>query len=143
MCILLTLAPWSSFLSPAHPPLLPLIAVGFWAGIPLYSVFGLGLLQDVLTGAPLGFWACLYVLVVGLTLLWRALLAGGGLFVEWGAFALTCLFVVGAACVLGLLWRWEWLWIGPFFGQMLLTAAAYPLVSACLGMVERFFDKEG
>jgi len=54
-------------------PLLPLIAVYHWAAfrprlLPAYAVFLIGLFQDILTGAPIGVNAFVFLAVYGAVL---------------------------------------------------------------------------
>jgi rod shape-determining protein MreD len=68
LLVLLAALPWG--LSPEDRmalPLLPVIAIHYWtlrhdALIPEWLVFAFGLMLDILTQGPLGFWSLLYLL---------------------------------------------------------------------------------
>ena len=74
-------------------PLLPLISVYHWAIfrphlLPIYAVFLIGVLQDILTGSPIGVNALVFLLVYGAVLSQKAFFAGRSFFVLWIGFAL-------------------------------------------------------
>lgn len=73
-------------------PLIPFAAIHYWslrepARVPSGLVFGAGLAFDVVSDAPLGYWALVYLLGYALTLAARPLDAAGPLG-RWGVFAL-------------------------------------------------------
>ncbi len=75
-------------------PLLPLMAVYHWAVnrpqlMPAYVVFFIGLLQDTLTGAPLGVSAVVFLGVYGIIVGQRRFLVGKSFAVVWLGFALV------------------------------------------------------
>ncbi len=84
------------------PSAVPAIALGcvfFWsvfrpAAMPPPAVFGLGLLQDMLTFAPLGVGVFILLVVHGLAMRWRRQLARQSFLLVWLAF---CGFGTGAA----------------------------------------------
>src|SRR5689334_22199565 len=66
--------------------------VVFWsvfrpAALPPPAIFGIGLLQDLLTGAPLGASILVLLLAQGLALRWRGTLAGLSFLALWLAYA--------------------------------------------------------
>jgi rod shape-determining protein MreD len=84
-------------------PLLPLISVYHWAIfrpqlLPIYVVFLLGVLQDVLTGSPIGVNALIFLLVYGSVMSQKAFISGRSFFILWIGFALI------AAGALGIKW---------------------------------------
>jgi rod shape-determining protein MreD len=116
------------------PGLVPAVAlpcVFFWsvfrpATLPPPAVFGLGLLQDLLTAAPLGAGVLVLLVVHGLAARWRRLLVKQSFLVVWLAF---CGFTAGAAALGGALQAllsWYFLPVPPGVWQALLTAGLYP-----------------
>ena len=74
-------------------PLLPLMAVYHWAAfrprlLPAYAVFLIGLFQDILTGAPIGVNAFVFLAVYGAVLSQKRFLIGKSFFILWLGFAL-------------------------------------------------------
>lgn len=77
-------------------PVLPLIAVYHWAVyrpalLPPSVVFAIGLLHDVLSGAPLGVNAVVYLTVYGIVVWQQRFLAGKSFLVVWLGFAIVSL----------------------------------------------------
>ena len=74
-------------------PLLPLMAVYHWAVfrprlLPAYAVFLIGLLQDILTGAPIGVNALVFLVVYGAVLSQKRFFIGKSFFILWLGFSL-------------------------------------------------------
>ena len=75
-------------------PLLPLIAVYHWAIyrprlLPASAVFVIGVLQDTLTGTPIGVNALVFIGVYGVVLSQRRFFAGKSFAVVWLGFAVV------------------------------------------------------
>jgi len=75
-------------------PLLSLMAVYHWAVyrpdlMPAYAVFFIGLLQDVLSGMPLGVFTLIFLLTYGVVLSQQRYLTGRTFLVVWLGFVLT------------------------------------------------------
>ena len=125
-------------------PFLPLMAVFYWAlyrpaFMPAAAVFVIGVLEDVFSGAPLGFNALLFLVVHGLVRSQRRLLAGRGFFHVWVAFAVVMCVTgavnyLSATVVLGGAVRPE-----PALAQLLLTLALFPCLAWVLVRVQRTF----
>lgn len=125
------------------PGLVPAVAlpcVFFWsvfrpAALPPPAVFGLGLLQDLLTAAPLGSGVLVLLVAHGLAVRSRRLLARQSFLPVWLAF---CGFTAGAAALGGALQAllaWHALPVPPGLWQALLTAGLYPLLAGLLTRV--------
>jgi rod shape-determining protein MreD len=115
-------------------PLLPLMAVYHW-GIyrpqlfPAYAAFLIGLLEDSLSGTPMGENALVYLLIYGLVISQRTFFVGKSFAIYWLGFA----FVVAGAMMA------SWILISLFhatpvggeavFFQFLLTLGCFPLVA--------------
>ncbi len=84
-------------------PLLPLMSVYHWAIfrprlLPAYAVFLIGILQDILTGAPVGVNALVFLLVYGAVLSQKRFFTGKSFLILWLGFSLI------AAGAIGLNW---------------------------------------
>ncbi|MBL8658354.1 MAG: rod shape-determining protein MreD [Rhodospirillales bacterium] len=113
-------------------PLLPFAAVYYWALyrpdlLPAPVAFSLGLLVDILGGAPLGVHAAVFCLVHGGLRRQRRFLVGKSFMINWSGFALV------AAGALALVWLLASILHGaPLSAEALLmqaatTIAAFPL----------------
>ncbi|MFC7475970.1 rod shape-determining protein MreD [Dankookia sp. GCM10030260] len=119
---------------PGLVPAAALPCVFFWsvfrpAALPPPAVFGLGLLQDLLTAAPLGIGVLVLLVVHGLAARWRRFLVTQSFLLVWLAF---CGFTAGAAAMGGALQAllaWHVLPVQPGFWQALITAGLYPALA--------------
>ena len=115
-------------------PLLPLIGVYYWSIyrpdlMPPALAFCLGLLNDVISGIPLGVSSLLYLLVQGMTASQRRFFHGKPFRIAWWGFGL----VSGGAFIL------QWLLASLLLGrtlelravgfEFLMTLSFYPLLS--------------
>ncbi|MBL6932848.1 MAG: rod shape-determining protein MreD [Rhodospirillales bacterium] len=115
-------------------PLLPLMSIYLWAVhhpnlMPAYAVFLIGLLQDTLTGTPLGVNVMAYLIVYGTVVWQRRFLVGKSFAVIWVGFSL-----VGAGAMVI-----TWLLISSYHSvlaspdamafQYLLSLGVFPLLS--------------
>ena len=115
-------------------PLLPLMAVYHWAIfrprlLPAYAVFLIGLFQDILTGAPIGVNAFVFLAVYGAVLSQKRFFIGKSFFILWLGFSLIA---AGAAVI-------SWVLVSAFhvtlveprtvFFQYLLTLGVFPAVA--------------
>lgn len=123
-------------------PFLPLVVVFFWSIYgPNYlaapSVFAIGVLQDLITGAPLGLWPTVYLTTQFVVTSQRAYFQGREQQVVWLGFGL-----VGTG-VAGLLWLVMSVISGTLLPitqlaiQMLATIAVFPLISGLFGHLHR------
>lgn len=125
-------------------PLVPLMAIYYWALyrpdlMPIGAVFLVGLLEDVLTGAPLGLNALLFLSVHGLIRSRRRMLVGKGFAVGWTIFMLV---VVGVGIVSWLVASLLYdapVRLEPAITQLMLTLVLYPCLAWVLIRVQRTF----
>jgi len=112
-------------------PWLPLMAIYYWSIyqfelMPAYAVFIIGLLHDILTGAPLGANTLIFLLVYGAVVSQHRFFAGKAFWVVWLGFSL----VSGGALLLdwALMSAWNLAVIAlePKVYQYFLTLGAFP-----------------
>lgn len=124
-------------------PFFALIAIFYWSihrpeQIPAVAIFGIGVLQDLITGGPPGSIALLLLLVHALAVSQQRILLGQSYLVEWAGFALVALgaAVVGwlLACVYNTALILPW----HFLVQALLTVALYPAATTILTPAARW-----
>lgn len=141
-CVLLVSLPVRPFGGYAPMPVLPLIAVYFWtiqapAQLPSPSVFLIGLLQDFLSGGPLGLWPAVYLCVQYVVLSQRAYFVGRELQVIWVGFAVAALMASLMIWLVTSLLYGRVLSAGPLLWIMFATVLVYPIVAALLGAAHR------
>ena len=126
----------------APTPIIPLIVVFFWSiygpdYMPSVSVFFIGLVQDLLTGGPLGLWAGVYLITQYVVLTQRAYFVGREQKVVLIGFAFAAL----NACVI--LWLVMSLMSGALLplrsllAQMVATILFFPIFSLAFGELHR------
>jgi rod shape-determining protein MreD len=112
-------------------PLLPLIAIYHWAVyrselLPAYAVFMIGLLQDIFSGAPIGVYTLVFLLVYGMVIWQHRFLTGKSFAIIWIGFAIVAAGAFVLAWALISLWSFSLLEIRAAFFQYLLTVATFP-----------------
>ncbi len=133
-CVIATVMPYGSIGGITLGPVFPLAAIFFFtltrpASMTPISVFAIGIVQDLLTGSPAGLWALVYLVAYGVTAALRVLFIGRSASAAWPGF----LIVAGVACVS--IWALASIFYGvnvpivPVAGQLLLTAAVYPVLA--------------
>lgn len=123
-------------------PLLPLVIVFFWSiygpsYLPAASVFAIGLLQDFLSGGPLGLWPGVYLVTQYIVLSQRSYFLGREQKVVWMGFAFAA---AGAALILWLVMSLMSGALLPVSGlafQMAMTVVTYPIFSAGFAHLHR------
>ena len=122
---------------PGLVPAACLPCIFFWsvfrpAALPPPAVFGLGLLQDLLTSAPVGSGVLTLLVVGGLAMRWRPFLARHSFLVVWLVY---CGVAAGAATlgwVLQGMLGWRLLPTAPGLYQVMLSAGLYPSLAGML-----------
>lgn len=131
------------FLEGAIPaPIIPLVVVFFWSiygpdYMPPLSVFFIGLLQDLLTGGPLGLWPAVYLATQFIVLSQRPYFLGREQKVVWIGFALAA---AGASVILWLVMSLMAGVLLPIRGllyQMFATVMIYPLFGVAFSQLHR------
>lgn len=122
-------------------PLYPLMVVFFWGThrgdlMTPAPIFFTGLLYDLLSGAPPGLWALIFLVCHALALVLRDIF-GRVLYTAWALFGLTCAAAVGIAWVLMSLYGWTVVNPLPFAVQGLITVGLYPFFGFAFAFVER------
>ena len=140
--VIILAAPIRLFEGGLPTPIMPLVIVFFWSVygpdyMPPASVFIIGLLQDLLTGGPLGLWPVVYLVTQFIVMSQRAYFLGREQKVVWLGFALAS---AGAAIILWLvmsLMSGALLPIRFLLLQMTVTVMTYPLFGALFGELHR------
>jgi rod shape-determining protein MreD len=114
-------------------PLLPLIALVFWSInrpdlMPAVAAFAIGLMQDVLSGAPLGVHAAAFTLLHSVIVGQRRFFLGKSFPIVWIVFAFIALGVCLATWLGAVLFHGRMINPGSSLVQALMTVAAFPPV---------------
>ena len=122
-------------------PLYPLMVVFFWGThrgdlMAPAPIFCIGLFYDLLSGAPPGLWAMVFLGAHALAVTLRDTF-GRVLFSAWALFAVTCFAAVLLAWMLASLYDWTLVNPLPFAVQMLVTVGLYPFFGFAFAFVER------
>ena len=142
LCIFVTTIPFGLPYLADVTPFLSLIAVYYWSIyrpdlMPAAVAFAGGLLQDVLTGGPVGLLALVLVLVHGIGVSQRRVFLGKSFQVEWWGFGLVTAGAIFFAWAAASLYFTMFIEVRPFVVQALLTVAIYPLVTRLFSRAAR------
>ena len=115
-------------------PILALVSIYHWAIyrpnlLPLFSVFILGLLQDLLTGTPVGLYILVFLTVYGIVLSQRRFFAGKSFTVYWIGFAVVSLVASVESWVLASAWNLALIDFNAVTFQYLLSLGVFPIVA--------------
>jgi rod shape-determining protein MreD len=105
--------------------------------MPYAAVFGLGIVQDAVAGAPLGLYALVYLLVQAMVLNQRRFIAGKPFWVFWSAFALVAPIAAFAAWLLASLARGTLLTPETALVALVLTIVLFPAIAWLLVHAQR------
>lgn len=141
--VLVSVMPWG--IGPGFHfalPAMPLLAVYFWARaqsrlLPTVFVFAAGLVVDVLSYGPLGYWSLVYVAGLGLAGL-SARFGGGGNLSQWFGFAVVMAGLALLAWLLASVYFVRFIDWRPMAWAAAVLPLAYPFVQALLGPVDRW-----
>ena len=115
-------------------PILALVSIYHWAIyrpnlLPLFAVFILGLLQDLLTGTPPGLYILVFLTVYGVVLSQRRFFAGKSFTVYWFGFAVVSLVASVESWVVGSAWNFALLDFNAVTFQYLLSLGIFPIIA--------------
>lgn len=127
---------------PHIAPALSLIAVFHWAifrpeTMPAWLIFLLGLLHDLLSGAPLGFMVLVFVLMQGVCMSQRRWFLTTSFAIGWLLFGLIAAGTALVGWLVAQLYLLAFIDPLPIALRALITIAVYPPVSWLLGRTER------
>ena len=129
-------------------PVLGLIPIYHWAIyrpnlLPIYSIFFLGLLQDVLMGNPIGFYILIFLTMYGLSLAQRRFFAGKAFNVYWFGFSVAALIVVIEGWCIASIWNQRWLSFDTNLVQYIILIGIFPMFAWILLRLQQKFLQQG
>jgi rod shape-determining protein MreD len=112
-------------------PMLTVMAVFYWSVytpelLPPWLAFAVGLLQDLVSGGPVGMMALILVLVATYVATQRRIFLSRSFVVGWGGFALIALAVAAGSWAVASLYFASLLRPAPMLLQALITVMLYP-----------------
>ncbi len=115
-------------------PVLALMSIYHWAIyrpnlLPLFAVFLLGLMHDLLSGTPVGLYILVFLTVYGLVVSQRRFLVGKSFFVYWFGFLLISFGAAVESWVLASAWNLALMDFQPVFFQFLLSLGIFPIIA--------------
>jgi len=142
VCVLLSFVPLSAIFDADVAPAFGLMAIYFWAVqrpdvFPVYAVFSVGLLYDLLSAGPLGLWALVYLVVYGIVVSQRLLFIGQTFTLFWLGFLVAALVAGLFGWGLASLYFGQVLLPGPILIQMAATVALFPLFATLFEWLQR------
>jgi rod shape-determining protein MreD len=118
-------------LAPVAPPL-ALMSIYHWTvyrpnQLPVVGVFAIGILHDLLSGAPLGLFTLVFLTAYGVTLTQRRFVAGKSFLIYWFGFALIAAGASLESWVFACAWTFSLLDPNAMIFQYLVTIGLFPL----------------
>jgi len=115
-------------------PILALISVYHWAIyrpnlLPIFAVFILGLLQDLLLGTPVGLYVLVFLTVYGVVLSQRRFFVGKSFIFFWFGFAVISMLASIESYFLGSIWNVILLDFSAATFQYLILLGIFPAVA--------------
>lgn len=134
LCVILSMLPVDSPFGLSINPSFPLIAIFYWV---LYrpdlmspvSVFIVGLFQDLLSGAPAGFFSFVYLLVYTIVVSQRLLFRDKSFVAIWSGFGVIALLTGFISWIITCLSVGMYLSPAPVVGQAIYSFVFYPPIS--------------
>lgn len=128
-------------------PVLALMSIYHWAVyrpelLPSYGVFFIGIVQDALSGAPLGIHALIFVLLYMAVLSQRGFLAGRAFSVIWLGFAMTAMAGQVLLWLVMAMYQGALMPVRPVAVQFILTLMVFPLLARVFARWQRLLLDE-
>lgn len=136
--LLLSVVPLSTPHSALVMPPFALMGIYFWSVyrpdlMPMAAAFGIGLMQDMLSGGPPGLFAAAFLAVHAVMSWQRRFFVGKAFAVEWLGFALVVPPLFLGVWIVASLYYMKLLPAAELFVQGLLALAVYPAITWALG----------
>lgn len=115
-------------------PSLALMSIYHWAIyrpnlMPFSAVFAIGLLHDLLSGAPVGLFAIVFLTVYGLALTQRRFIAGKSFLIYWFGFAIVAAIGALESWLLVSLWHLDLLDPSAVVFQYFVSVGFFPFLA--------------
>lgn len=123
-------------------PQLALMAVFHWTVfrpdlVPIWAIFIIGILQDSLSGAPMGLNTMVFLTIYGIVLSQRRFFLGKTFLVEWLGFSIIAAGASFQSWVLLSAYHVYVIASGPIVFQYFMTIGLYPILAWAMGRWHR------
>ncbi|MBL4907586.1 MAG: rod shape-determining protein MreD [Sneathiella sp.] len=125
-------------------PSLVSISVFYWSlhrpylmSAPL--VFLLGMISDILTGAPMGLSSLMLLLIHGIAVSQRLVFVGKAFILSWWGYILIASGISVISWIIACIYSFAILPVSPIMMQLMLTILIFPLFAWCFGLVQNNF----
>ena len=136
---------------PGYPeiaPVFPLISIYHWAIyrptlLPLWAVFILGILYDLLSGVPLGLYILVFLSVYGIVVSQRRFIIGKSFLIYWMGYGAVALGAAFESWLVASIWYLSFLNLESILFQFSISFGIFPIVAwICLRMQQAFLRQE-
>lgn len=115
-------------------PVLPMMSIYHWAVyrptlLPIWAVFILGCLYDILSGMPLGLYTLVFLSVYGAVLSQRRFIIGKSFFVYWLGYTIIALGAAVESWLVASLWHFSLLNVLAVTFQYVVSLGVFPIVA--------------
>ena len=115
-------------------PILPLVSIYHWAIyrpnlLPVFAVFILGLLQDIMVGTPIGLYTLVFLTVYGIVTSQRRFFTGKSFLFYWLGFATISMLASFESYFLGSVWNVILLDFNAAIFQYLILLGIFPTLA--------------
>jgi rod shape-determining protein MreD len=115
-------------------PILPLVSIYHWAIyrpnlLPVFAVFILGLLQDIMVGTPIGLYTLVFLTVYGIVTSQRRFFTGKSFLLYWLGFAAIAMLASFESYFLGSVWNGIILDFNAAIFQYLILLGIFPTLA--------------
>ena len=122
-------------------PSLVSIAVFYWSLhrpylMPAPIVFLLGIISDILTGAPMGLSSLMLLIIHAIAVSQRHIFVGKAFVMSWWGYFLVATGIALLSWVIACLYSLTLIPILPVLMQLALTLLVFPLLAWCFGVVQ-------
>ena len=129
---LVTILPYPFPMIEYYLPYLTLMGVYFWSVeqpdlLPLVAVFSIGVVEDALTGGPLGLSALLLIILRQFAAAQRRFLIEANRQFSWIIFMVLCFLFAAVFWLISSIYLGQWLSFGAVMGRAAMTAFLYPV----------------
>lgn len=142
LLVLISVAPWRFPGFGTITPFFLLMAVFYWSvyrpdRLPYAATFLLGLVQDVLSGNPMGLTPLVLLLVQGMVISQRRFFVGKSFMVVWWGFMLVAVVAALVGWSIGSVFFGTAMVVSPLGVQVVLTVLLYPPLAWLFGRAQQ------
>ena len=144
LAVMFSMLPWGLSSGIVIAPSFALMTIYCWALyrpdlMPPYTVFLIGLFQDLMSGGPLGMWSLVYLAVYGVVVSQRLFFIGKAFLAIWFGFGFMALVASTMAWLVSCFYFGMVLSPLSVLVQALLSFILYPVVARMIAAIQKRF----